>query len=95
MIIPLGPAPMTQEKWKERKDQMDHPNDRTWPYHGMSLYAMKIRTSELNKILKDQISDNHGLGGDTSPCVRRPFAAVPKATFSFAMAGDGQGGRMK
>ena len=64
---------------------MEYLNDRTWPYHGMSPYAMKIRTSELNKFWKDHISDMYGLGGDTSPYVR-PFAAVPKATFSSSMA---------
>ena len=84
MIIPLGQ--MTLEKWKERKDQMEHLNDRTWPYHGMSPDALEVRTSVLNKFWKDHISDKYGLGGDTSPYVRRPFAAVPKASFSFAMA---------
>ena len=83
---PTRPNLMTLEKWKERKHQVEYLNDRTWPYHGMSPYAMKIRTSVLSKFWKDHISDKFGLGGDTSPSVRRPFAAVPKATFSFAMA---------
>ena len=56
MIIPLGP--MTLEKWKERKDQMEHSNDSTWPNHTMSSH---------NKFWKDHISDKYGLGGDTSP----------------------------
>ena len=77
---------MTMEKWKEKKDLMEYLNDRTWPNHGMSAYAMKIRTSVLNRFRSDHISDKNGLRGDTSPHVRRPFAAVPKATFSFAMA---------
>ena len=68
MIIPLGP--MTLEKWKERKGQMEHLNDRTWPYHGMSPHALKVRTSVLNKFWKYHISDKCGLGGDTSPYVR-------------------------
>ena len=50
-----------------------------------ALHAMKIRTSVLVKYLKDHISGKYGLGGDTPPHVRRPFAAVRKATFSFAM----------
>ena len=64
---------------------MEYLNDRTCPYQGMSPYAMKIRTSMLCKFWKDRISDKYGLGGDTSPYVRRLFGAVPKAT-SFAMA---------
>ena len=71
MIIPLGPECL---------------NDWTWPYHGMSPCAMKMRTSVLNKFWKDHISDKYGLGGDTSPYVLPPFGAVPKPTFSFAMA---------
>ena len=64
---PNRPNPMTLEKWKERKDQM---NDRTWPYHGMSPYAMRIRPSVLEKFWKDHISDKYGQRGDTSPYVR-------------------------
>ena len=56
---------------------MEYLNDRTWPYHGMSAYAMKIRTSVLNKFWSDHFSDKYGLRGDMSPYVRRPFAAVP------------------
>ena len=85
-VHPTRPNPMTLEKRKERKDQMEYLNDRTWPYHGMSPYAMKIRTAVPNKFWKYHISDKYGLGGDTSPYVRRPIAAVPKATFSFAVA---------
>ena len=73
---------------------MEYLNDRTWPYHSMSPYAVKIRTSVLNKFWKDHISDKYRLEGDTSPYVRRPFAAVPKATFSSACS-DGQVGRME
>ena len=40
---PNRPSSITLEKWKEIKDQMGHLNDRTWPYHGMSPYAMKVR----------------------------------------------------
>ena len=57
-------------------DQMEYLNDRTWPHHGMSPYA----------ICRDHTSDKYGLGGGTAPYVRRPFAAVPKASFSVAMA---------
>ena len=64
---------------------MEYLKDRTWPYSGMSTYAMKIRTSVLNRFWRDHISDKYGLRGDMSPYLRRPFAAVPKATFSFAM----------
>ena len=65
---------------------MEYLNDRTWPHHGMSPYAMKVRASVSNKFWRDHISDKYGFGGDTVPYVRRPFAAVPKATFSCAMA---------
>ena len=65
---------------------MEYLNDRTWPYHGMSPYAMKARASVLNKFWRDHLSDTNGFGGDTVPYVLRPFAAVPKATFSNAMA---------
>ena len=64
---------------------MEHLNDRTWPYHGMSACAMKIRTSVLNRFWRGHISDKYGLRGDMPPYVRPPFAAVPKATFSFAI----------
>ena len=83
---PTRPNTVTLEKWKERKDQMEYLNGRTWPYHGMNAYAMKIRTSVLNRFWKDHISDKYGLRSDMSPYVRRPFAAVSEATFSFAMA---------
>ena len=72
---------MTMEKWKERKDLMEYLNDRTWPYHGMSVYAMKIRSSVLNRFWRDHISDKYGLRGDMSTYVQIPFAAVPKAIF--------------
>ena len=64
---------------------MEYLNDRTWSNHDMSAFAMKIRTSVLNRFWRDHISDKCGLRGDMPPYVRRPFAAVPKATFSFAM----------
>ena len=32
------------------------------------------------------MSDKYGFGGCTAQYARRPFAAVPKATFSCAMA---------
>ena len=77
---PTRPSTMTLEKWKERKDQMAYLNDRTWPYHGLSPYAMKVRTSVLNKFWIGHISDKYGLGEDTAPYVRRPLAALPKTT---------------
>ena len=46
---PTEPYSMTMEKWKEMKDVMEFLNDRTWLYHEMSAYAMKIRTSVLNR----------------------------------------------
>ena len=52
----------------------------------MSPYAMNFRASVLNTFWRDHISDKYGIGGDTALHVRRPFAAVPKATFSRAMA---------
>ena len=87
---PTQPDSMTMEKWKERKDVMEYLNDRTWPYHSMSAYAMKIRTTVLNRFWSKHISDKNGLRGDRPPYVKNhgrwPFAAVPKATFSCAMA---------
>ena len=49
--------------------------------------ARKTRTSVLNRYWQKHISDKN----DMPPCVKRPYsrrlhAAVPKATFSFAMA---------
>ena len=84
----LGKGDLTNHdtgKVKGKKDQMEYVNDRTWPYHGMSLCAVKLRTSVLNRFWRDHISDKHGRRGDVPPHVRRPFAAVPKATFSCAM----------
>ena len=83
---PIRPSTTTLEKWKEMKDQMEYSNDRTCPNHGMSPCAMKVRASVLNRFWRSHISDKNGLRGDMSPYVRRPFAAVPKATFSCAMA---------
>ena len=57
---PTQPSTMTLEKWKDRKDQMEYFNDRTWPYHGMSLQAMKLRTSVLNTFWRDHMSDRNG-----------------------------------
>ena len=87
---PTQPYSMTMEKWKERKDLMEYLNDRTWPYHGMSAYAMKMWTSVLN-----HTSDKYGLRGDMSPYVRRPFAAVPKSHLFLCDGSNGQGGRME
>ena len=99
MDHPTQPDSLTMEKWKERKDLMEYVNDRTWPYHSVSAYAMKIRTSVLNRFWSKHITDQNGLRGDRPPCVkyhgRWPFAAVPKATFSFAMAVMETGERME
>ena len=86
MFHPTQPNSMTVEKPKERK-RSDGISEWTGfaPYHGMSAYAMKIRTSVLNRFWKDHISDKHSLRGDTSPYVWRAFAAGPKSTLSFAM----------
>ena len=65
---------------------MEYLNDRTWPYHGMIFCALKVRASVLNKFWRNHISDKYGFSGCTVPYVRRPFAAVPKATFSCAIA---------
>ena len=51
----------------------------------MNAYSMNMRTTVLNKFWKKHISDKNGLRSDMPPCVQRP-TAVPKATFSFAMA---------
>ena len=83
---PTQPNSMILEKWKQRKDLMEYLDDRGWTYHGMIACARKTRTSVLKNFLKDHISDKYGLGGDESPYVRRPFAAVPKATISFTVA---------
>ena len=61
----------------ERKDLMEYLNDRDVAVSRMSAYTMKIRTSVLNKFWSDHTSDKYGLRCDMSPCVRRPFAAVP------------------
>ena len=53
---------------------MEFLNDRTWPHHGLSACAMKIRTSVLNRFWQKHISDENGLRGDMPPCVRRPTA---------------------
>ena len=60
---PNRPSSITLEKWKEIKDQMEYLNDRTWPYHGASPCAMKVRASVLNKFWRDHISDKYGFGG--------------------------------
>ena len=49
------PNSMTMEKWKTRKDLLENLNDRTWPSHGMSAYAMKIRTSVLNRFWRSHL----------------------------------------
>ena len=68
------------------KDQMEYFNDKTWPDHGMSPYAMKVKPSVLNNFWRNHISDLCGFGGDTEPYVRRRLAVVPKATLTYAMA---------
>ena len=60
---PAWPSTMTLEKRKEMKDQMAYLDDRTWQYHGVSPYAIKVRASMLNKFRRDHISDKYGLGG--------------------------------
>ena len=64
------------------------PSNRTWRYHGMNAHAMKRRSSVLNRFWRKHISDKNGRRGDMPPYVKRPFeaAAVPKVTFSFAVA---------
>ena len=57
----------------------------------MSAFARKTRTSVLDRYWQKHLSDKCGLRHDMPPFVRRPFArrlyaAVPKATFSFAMS---------
>ena len=88
---PTQPYSKTMEKWKERKDLMGFLNDGGWTYHGMSAYARKTRTSVLNRYWQKHTSNKYGLRCDMPPYVRSPFrrrlyAAVPKATFSLAMA---------
>ena len=67
---------VTMEKWKERKNLMEYQNDRSLPYRGMSVNAIKIRTSVLNRIWRDHTSDKYGFRGHKPPYVRRPFTAV-------------------
>ena len=45
---PTQPITMTAETWKERKNSMEYSNDRAWRYHGMSGYALKIRSAVLH-----------------------------------------------
>ena len=79
------PNSMTIETWKERKDSMEYLNDMTWRYHGMKAYVMKVRSSVLNWFWRDHTSDENGRRRNIPLYVQAPFAAVPKATFSFAM----------
>ena len=53
---------------------MRYLNDSTWPSHGVSACAMKIRTSVLNRFWRDHFSDKYGLRSDM----------VPRATLCFA-----------
>ena len=85
MIIPLCRTLCQWKVKRKRKDRIEYQNDRSWPYHGMNACAMKTRTSVLNRFWRDHASDKDGLRGDMSPYPRRPVAAVPKTTFSFAM----------
>ena len=39
------------------KDQMEYFNGKTWPDHGMSPYAMKVKPSVLNNFWRNHISD--------------------------------------
>ena len=79
------PYTVTIETWKERKESMEHLNDRTWCYHGMNADVMKIRSSVLNSFWREHISDQNGRRGNIPPYAQAPFAAVPRATISFAM----------
>ena len=84
---PTRPSTIKNGKVEEGDERSDGIfKCRTWPCHGMSPHAMEVRASVLNKFWKDSSSDKYGLGGDTPLYVRRPFAAVPKTTFSYAMA---------
>ena len=74
------PNSMTIETWKERKDSMEHLNDRTWRNHGMNAHVMKIRSSVLNRFWRDHICDKNGRRGNKKPYAQAPFVAVPKAT---------------
>ena len=83
---PTQPNSVTMEKWRDMKDSMEYLNDRTWRYHGMNAFAMKMRSSVLNRFWRNHTSDKNGHRGDMPPYVQRPSAAVPNAAFSFAMA---------
>ena len=91
---------MTLEKCKARKEVMESLNDRSGANHGMSAYARKIRRSVLNRYWQRHISDKNGICYDMLPYVkrrsdRRLHAAVPQATFSFAMTLMDKVGRME
>ena len=52
----------------------------------MAVSRHERSTSVLNTFWRDHVSDKGGFRGDMSPYLREPVAAVPRATFSSAMA---------
>ena len=63
---------------------MEYSNDRARRYHGMSGYALKTRSSVLQRFWRDHLYGKKGRRGNEPPYARAPVA-VPNATFSFAM----------
>ena len=53
-------------------------NDRICPYYGMSVYALKTRTSVMNKFWRDRILDKYGVRSDMSQKrgVARPISNI-------------------
>ena len=82
---PTQPISMTAETWKEKKDSMEYLNDRTWRFHAITDYVLRTGSSVLHRFWRDHISDQNGRRSNIPPYAQAPFAAVPKATFSFAM----------
>ena len=92
---PTRPSTITLEKWKEMKDQMEYLNDTTWPHHGMSLCALKIRASGLNEFWRDHISDKHGLGGRHGTACAAALRGSAEGHFLLCDGSNGQGRRME
>ena len=83
MVIGDRPEPllMTAGTWRDRKDSMEAVIGQTWHHHGMDDYALRKRTSVLQRFWRDHISDKIGRR-DNLPS---NAIAVPKTAISYAM----------
>ena len=81
---PDEPVLVTARTWKDRKDSMELMAGRTWHYHGMVNFALRTRTSVLQRFWRDHISDKDGRRDNVPPNALAALA-MPKATFSFAI----------